>query len=480
MKLLGVAFLLCIQADGLLGEEEIVCEEGQSIGIMPCSDAATMFEWTKTKEDVCSFLGIKDNGDDGKATILELCPKTCEALVSCGKFAAVTCSACGHGASWCNGVDCEWKNEECVSKDESSTTTVEIDVSQPPEPIESIDVDSSDDQPTVIEETEQEPCIWGEWEASSCSVTCDGTGFKVLRREITSGDRNNCNGCNTRVDECTIEEKCPVDCQWSEWSSSECTAPCGSGTLTKERTSKLPKEKLNETPSCMHKLVLVESCNTQECPVNCEWGRWQDQACDCATGLMTRTRQKLKEKAHGGRSCSGKSFDTTACHYLECKIPYAVGQKGEICQEDKKIMDESDCRTAIESIYFDYDYNEHASPSDEAQKGCVVDESKDAFFNAREIGGEEGSGSGSDNFSPICKQDPKLCPEACKDECMNGPRDVPGRRNKHKHNGYCYKWCARTSNKNPKTHNGEVGYCGVSKAIKSDAVDCRGCYKAFH
>ena len=57
-----------------------------------------------------------------------------------------------------------------------------------------------------------------------------------------------------------------VDCQWSEWSSSECTAPCGSGTLTKERTSKLPKEKLNETPSCMHKLVLVESCNTQECP----------------------------------------------------------------------------------------------------------------------------------------------------------------------------------------------------------------------
>jgi len=195
---------------------------------------------------------------------------------------------------------------------------------------------------------------------------------------------------------------------------------------------------------------------------------------------MTRTRQKLKEKAHGGRSCSGKSFDTTACHYLECKIPYAVGQKGEICQEDKKIMDESDCRTAIESIYFDYDYNEDASPSEEAQKGCVVDESKDAFFNARETGGEEGSGSGSDNFSPICKQDPKLCPEACKDECMNGPRDVPGRRNKHKHNGYCYKWCARTSNKNPKTHNGEVGYCGVSKAIKSDAVDCRGCYKAFH
>ena len=108
----------------------------------------------------------------------------------------------------------------------------------------------------------------------------------------------------------------------------------------------------------MHKLVLVESCNNHECPgklnrtfeiqemtemlnviifyiffnlanhifisfqVNCEWGRWQDQACDCATGLMTRTRQKLKEKAHGGTECSGKSFDTTACHYLECKSKF--------------------------------------------------------------------------------------------------------------------------------------------------------------
>ena len=112
-----------------------------------------------------------------------------------------------------------------------------------------------------------------------------------------TGEEINCNGCNTKVQNCTVATKCPgidffrffslhlfnhtqknnqftytnltsisVDCQWSEWSSSECTAPCGSGTLTKERTSKLPKEKLNETPSCMHKLVLVENCNEKECP----------------------------------------------------------------------------------------------------------------------------------------------------------------------------------------------------------------------
>ena len=57
-----------------------------------------------------------------------------------------------------------------------------------------------------------------------------------------------------------------VDCQWSTWSASECTASCGGGTLTKERTSQLSQEELDKTPSCMHKLVLVESCNTDECP----------------------------------------------------------------------------------------------------------------------------------------------------------------------------------------------------------------------
>ena len=159
----------------------------------------------------------------------------------------------------------------------------------------------SDDHPPVTEEPEPEPCVWGAWHGSSCSVTC-GDGEQVFTRELTSGDKNNCKGCNTRVDSCTIEEKCPgndffvfnvypfmwiesinhtqesntfictnltsisVDCQWSEWSPSECTASCGGGTLTKERTSQLSKEKLAETPSCMHKLVLVESCNTDECP----------------------------------------------------------------------------------------------------------------------------------------------------------------------------------------------------------------------
>merc|ERR1712136_230904 len=80
-------------------------------------------------------------------------------------------------------------------------------------------------------------CIWSEWTASSCSVTC-GQGEKVFTRSMVSGDEN-CKGCNTRVEQCIVDKECPVDCQWSEWDVSECTADCGGGTRTKTRTSKL-------------------------------------------------------------------------------------------------------------------------------------------------------------------------------------------------------------------------------------------------
>ena len=40
-------------------------------------------------------------------------------------------------------IDEQFRSLIFLFLDESSTTTVEIDVSQPPEPIESIDVDSS-------------------------------------------------------------------------------------------------------------------------------------------------------------------------------------------------------------------------------------------------------------------------------------------------------------------------------------------------
>jgi len=180
-----------------------------------------------------------------------------------------------------------------------------------------------------------------------------------------------------------------------------------------------------------------------------------------------------KLQAHGGKHCEGSASTQWSCHYLECKIPYVIGEEGQICDEDKKIMDSSDCEIASKSTYLDLEWT-NKDPSNEVQKGCVVDNEKNAWFNSHATGSEEGA-----ETKPICKQDPNLCPDECDTMCVNAPRNTPGRRNKHK-NGYCYKWCAHVDNPNEKTNNGERGYCGVSRAIKAKAIDCRGCYKAFH
>ena len=64
-------------------------------------------------------------------------------------------------------------------------------------------------------------------------------------------------------------------------------------------------------------------------------------------------------------------------------------------------MDKSDCQKAAESTYLDYEFDEDAGPSEEAQKGCVVDAEKNAWFNTHATGSQEGAET---EFFPICKQ----------------------------------------------------------------------------
>ena len=66
-------------------------------------------------------------------------------------------------------------------------------------------------------------------------------------------------------------------------------------------------------------------------------------------------------------------------------------------------MGPSDCQKAAESAYLDLEWI-NKEPSDEVQKGCVMDSEREAWFNSRETGSEEGSET---NVSPICKQGKK-------------------------------------------------------------------------
>ena len=52
-------------------------------------------------------------------------------------------------------------------------------------------------------------CAWGDWTIGTCSVTC-GVGIRIDTREKTIEESNGgrCDGCETRIDECSKED-CP-------------------------------------------------------------------------------------------------------------------------------------------------------------------------------------------------------------------------------------------------------------------------------
>ena len=57
---------------------------------------------------------------------------------------------------------------------------------------------------------------------------------------------------------------CLVDCNWSEWSNSECSESCGGGVL--RRTRNAGGEHKGGSNDCSSEQILTENCNTHECP----------------------------------------------------------------------------------------------------------------------------------------------------------------------------------------------------------------------
>ena len=59
-------------------------------------------------------------------------------------------------------------------------------------------------------------------------------------------------------------QPCPIDCQWSSWSKfAECSETCGGGYQIFKRTHQVKSE--NGGKDCVGDDIKVEDCNTQPC-----------------------------------------------------------------------------------------------------------------------------------------------------------------------------------------------------------------------
>lgn len=163
-------------------------------------------------------------------------------------------------------------------------------------------------------------CQWNTWQWGPCSKTC-GTGIKNATRtkHTTESDGGTCTGSDFKWDTCNTNG-CPVDCEWDDWIDGTCNATCGGGFLTNTRTEQTTQ--LNGGMACNGSATVTVTCNEDECPVDCNWGEWMAwQTCSvsCGGGSQTRVRFPNNPVAnYGGDDCVGDDEECQDCNLGAC------------------------------------------------------------------------------------------------------------------------------------------------------------------
>ena len=111
-------------------------------------------------------------------------------------------------------------------------------------------------------------CSWSPWYAwSKCSKTCGG-GERVSNRTISVVAHNGgkeCEGIDSRMEECNTETCFGSDCRWSPFSEwSECSKTCGGG--VRRSTRKVLQIASDGGRDCLGDYEKIEGCNKEPCP----------------------------------------------------------------------------------------------------------------------------------------------------------------------------------------------------------------------
>uniref|UniRef100_A0A7M5TWK8 Uncharacterized protein n=1 Tax=Clytia hemisphaerica TaxID=252671 RepID=A0A7M5TWK8_9CNID len=161
---------------------------------------------------------------------------------------------------------------------------------------------------------------------SECSEAC-GDGLMTRKRTCTNPSPahggKQCQGASTEEKQCKVKE-CPVNGKWSSWGGyGGCSKRCGGGLQTRSRSCNNPAPAHSGNP-CKGSSTSSKRCNTHECPVNGNWGKWSGfGVCSkkCGGGTKSRSRRcNNSSPAHGGRKCSGSSTQSAQCNTQHCRV----------------------------------------------------------------------------------------------------------------------------------------------------------------
>ncbi|XP_076099012.1 SCO-spondin-like isoform X4 [Mytilus galloprovincialis] len=184
---------------------------------------------------------------------------------------------------------------------------------------------------TNIETCNEDPCPidgnWSEWsEWEECSVTCGG-GIKNRNRTCSNPEPQfggkYCTGNDTNIYNCA-DKPCPVNGNWTEWSSwNECSALCGGGLKVRDRECSNPVSQYGGDP-CFGNTTNIETCNEDPCPIDGNWSgwsEWEECSVTCGGGLKIRNRTcSNPEPQFGGKYCTGNDTHISHCADNPCPI----------------------------------------------------------------------------------------------------------------------------------------------------------------
>lgn len=116
-----------------------------------------------------------------------------------------------------------------------------------------------------------------------------------------------------------LEKQKPVDCVLSDWSDwSNCTKKCGGGLQNRTRSIKTSPQYGGKACDTVKE---EQSCNKQNCPINCVlgWSQWTPCSKPCGGGISKRTNVILQKPAYGGAACGKITTQTTKCNTKPCR-----------------------------------------------------------------------------------------------------------------------------------------------------------------
>lgn len=318
---------------GTQSRTRTVFKEAKSGG-KPCPGAPT--EEQACNEAPCSINCLWDEfGEWSKCT--ESCGGGTETRVRTIKqkaaYGGMTCSGYATESRNCNEEPCKWDcqwgpfaewnpcSKSCGGGEQTRTKVIAQAARNGGEPC-------NKEEGTERRECNAQlcpvPCAWSAFSKwTPCSQNCGG-GYQMRTRtvvvEAAEGGKA-CHGCATDSRACNLQS-CARNCKWNPWTPwSPCSEVCNGG--TQNRTREVRNLAANGGQECEGESTNFRDCNTQKCPIPCEWtpwGEWDTCTKTCGGGMQGRVRSVLQKERYGGKPCEGDPQQMQGCSMQACPI----------------------------------------------------------------------------------------------------------------------------------------------------------------